>query len=55
MFCFSCGRVSHKTEGCPYRMKLPEQAEKTVGENDAARSHEVGKDHVVPDCDDFRP
>ena len=53
--CFSCGRVSHKIEGCPYRMKPLEQAEKTMGENDAAESHGVGKDHEVPDCDDFGP
>nr|POF22549.1 hypothetical protein CFP56_67924 [Quercus suber] len=53
--CFSCGHVSHKTEGCPYRVKLLEQVEKTMGETEAPGSHEVGKDHVDPDSGDFGP
>ena len=53
--CFSCGCVGHKTKGCPYVMKPLEHAEKPMGENDVAGSHRVGKDHVVPDCDDFEP
>ncbi|XP_065616924.1 uncharacterized protein LOC136062138 [Quercus suber] len=53
--CFSCGRVSRKTEECPYRVKLLEQVEKTMGETEAPGSHKVGKDHVDLDSGDFRP
>lgn len=53
--CFSCGRVGHKTEGCPYRVILPEQVEKTMGESEAPGSHELGKDHVEPVSGDFGP
>lgn len=52
---FSCGCASHKTEGYPYRTKSSEQAKKLVGETDAAGSHGLGKDHVVPDSANFRP
>ena len=35
MLCFSCGRVGHKVEGCPYKVRVLEK----VG-----RLEEAGKD-----------
>ena len=53
--CFACGRVGHRTEGCPYSARKPELEEMTNVETEAASSPKAGKDHVETDRGDFGP
>lgn len=47
--CFTCGRVGHRTEGCPYN------TQKLNDEIEAASSQRAGKEHKESDKGDFGP
>ena len=53
--CFVCGRVGHRTEGCPYSTWKPELEETTNDETEVASSQRAGKEHEESDRGDFGP
>ena len=52
--CFSCGKVRHKVEGCPYKVQRPMKAQEEVGtENQTCTSKFIAQ--ARPDESQFGP
>ena len=51
VLCFSCGRVSHKAKGCPYKFGVPEK----VGRPEEARKGQSSQGQGLPKEKAFGP
>ena len=49
--CFSCGRIGHKVDCCPYTSRAPEK----VGEENLEGNIPVGEDQISMETDNFGP